>query len=190
MLDFQASRWLNAGEVPRQAGNNHPTSIPTGVFKTRDGHINIATAGGEMWKRLCKAIDAPALLDNPQYATGPARLKNRDALNAAIDSYLADRTSADWIERLNKAGVPCGMINTIDQVFADPQVAHLGIVQEIETGDARGNLKVVGQPVSLGRTPSRLAAAPPERGEHTEEILREFGFTDAEIASLRAAKVV
>jgi formyl-CoA transferase len=190
MLDFQASRWLNASEVPGQAGNNHPTSIPTGVFKTRDGHINIATAGGEMWKCLCKAIDAPALLDNPQYATGPARLKNRDALNAAIDTYLADRTSAEWIERLNKAGVPCGMINAIDQVFADPQVEHLGIVQEIETGDARGNLKVVGQPVSLGRTPSRLAAAPPERGEHTEEILREFGFTDAEIASLRATKVV
>src|SRR5437773_1304282 len=77
MLDFQASRWLNAAEVPTQAGNNHPTSIPTGVFETRDGHINIATAGGEMWKRLCRAIDATALLDNAQYATGPARLKNR-----------------------------------------------------------------------------------------------------------------
>jgi len=190
MLDFQASRWLNAGEVPRQAGNNHPTSIPTGVYKTRDGYINIATAGGEMWQRLCKAIDAPALLENPHYATAAARLKHRDALNAAIDSYLADRTSAEWIARLNEAGVPCGTINTIDEVFQDPQVQHLGIVQDIATGGARGTLHVVGQPMSLARTPSRLAAPPPERGAHTHEVLREFGFSDAEIAALREKKVV
>jgi TatD DNase family protein len=111
-------------------------------------------------------------------------------ITACKTRCLADRTSAEWIERLNAAGVPCGMINTIDKVFADPQVAHLGIVQDIDTGDARGNLKVVGQPVSLGRTPSRLAAAPPERGQHCEEVLREFGFTDAEIAELRQAKVI
>ena len=190
MLDFQASRWLNAGEVPGQAGNNHPTSVPTGVFKTRDGYINIATAGGQMWERLCKALDAPALLGNPHYATGPARLKHRDALNAAIDSYLAHRPSAEWIERLNAAGVPCGAINSIDKVFADPQVTHLGIVQQIETGDALGIQKVVGQPVTLGRTPSRLAAPPPKRGQHTEEVLQEFGFSEAEIAALREAKAI
>jgi crotonobetainyl-CoA:carnitine CoA-transferase CaiB-like acyl-CoA transferase len=190
MLDFQASRWLNAGEVPAQAGNNHPTSVPTGVFKTRDGYINIATAGGEMWERLCKALDAPGLLANPQFATGRARLENRDVLNAAIDAHLAHRTSADWIERLNAAGVPTGAINSIDQVFADPQVAHLGIVQQIETGDARGTLKVVGQPVSLARTPTRLAAPPPERGQHTAEVLSEFGFTAAEIAALREEKII
>src|SRR5262249_52089417 len=190
MLDFQASRWLNAGEVPGQAGNNHPTSVPTGVFKTRDGYINIATAGRQMWERLCKALDAPALLGDPQYATGAGRLKHRDALNAAIDAYLAHRTSAQWIERLNAVGVPCGAINAMDEVFADPQVTHLGIVQQIETGDARATLKVVGQPVSLGRTPSRLAAPPPERGQHTVEVLREFGITDAEIGALREEKVV
>jgi len=190
MLDFQASRWLNAGEVPGQAGNNHPTSVPTGVFKTRDGYINIATAGGEMWERLCKALEAPDLRANPRFATGRARLENRDALNAAIDAQLAHRTSADWIERLNAAGVPTGAINSIDLVFADPQVAHLGIVQQIETGDARGTLKVVGQPVSLGRTPTRLVAPPPERGQHTGEVLSEFGFTAQEIAALREAKVI
>jgi len=190
MLDFQAARWLVKGEVAKQAGNNHPTSIPTGVFKTRDGYINIATAGGQMWERLCKALDAPALLGNPHYATGPARLKHRDALNAAIDSYLAHRPSAEWIERLNAAGVPCGAINSIDKVFADPQVTHLGIVQQIETGDARSIQKVVGQPVTLGRTPSRLAAPPPKRGQHTEEVLQEFGFSEAEIAALREAKAI
>jgi formyl-CoA transferase len=190
MLDFQASRWLNAGEVPGQAGNNHPTSVPTGVFKTRDGYINIATAGGQMWERLCKALEAPNLLANPRFATSRARLENRDGLNAAIEAHLAHRTSEDWIERLNAEGVPTGAINSIEQVFADPQVAHLGIVQQIETGDARATLKVVGQPVSLGRTPTRLAAPPPERGEHTLEVLSEFGFTAAEIAALSEAKVI
>jgi crotonobetainyl-CoA:carnitine CoA-transferase CaiB-like acyl-CoA transferase len=181
MLDFQASRWLNAGEVPPQAGNNHPTSIPTGAFKTRDGYINIAVAGGRIWE---------ALMQDPKYATGPSRLKNRDELNGVIDTYLAGGTSAEWVERLNEAGVPCGPIYAIDEVFADPQVKHLGIVQEIETGDARGLLRVVGQPVSLSRTPSSLVAAPPERSQHTDEVLSEFGFSAAEIASLRKTKVI
>ena len=188
MLDFQASRWLNASEVPKQAGNNHPTSIPTGVFKTRDGHINVAAVGGALWERLCRAIGAEALLKKPAYAAAAARLANRDALNAELGEYFAKRTSAEWVDTLNEAGVPCGPIHSIDQVFEDPQVEHLGIVQEMETG--HGTLRVVGQPVGLGRTPSRLVARPPERGEHTAEVLREFGFPEAEIERLRAAKVV
>jgi crotonobetainyl-CoA:carnitine CoA-transferase CaiB-like acyl-CoA transferase len=188
MLDFQASRWLNAREVPPQAGNNHPTSIPTGVFKTRDGHINIAAVGGAMWERLCRAIGAEALMARPEYATAAARLSNRDALNAELGTYLTSRSSAEWVETLNEAGVPCGPIYSIDEVFTDPQVEHLAMVEEIATG--RGTLRVVGQPVALGRTPSRLVAAPPERGEHTLEVLREFGFSDAEIARLRESKVV
>lgn len=190
MLDFQASRWLNDREVPPQAGNDHPTSIPTGVFKTRDGHINIAAAGSAIWQRLCRAIGAEALIDHPDYATASARSKNRKALNAAIDQRLADGTSAEWVDRLNTAGVPCGPIYSIDKVFSDPQVEHLGIVQKIETGDARGMLSVVGQPVSLGRTPSKLVAAPPEAGQHTQEVLRQFGFSQDEIADLQSAKVI
>ena len=174
MLDFQASRWLNAGEVPPQAGNNHPTSIPTGVFKTRDGHIN--------------AIGAEALIDRPEYATAAARLKNRDALNAELETYLTGRTSTEWVDRLNEAGVPCGPIHSIDKVFADPQVKHLDIVREIAT--AGGTLRVVGQPVTLSRTPSRVVAPPPGRGEHTGEVLREFGFSDAEIEKLRRDRVI
>ncbi len=189
MLDFQAARWLQKQEVPKQAGNNHPTSIPTGVFKTADGHINIATTGTAIWQRMCVAIDAKELLDKPEYATGQARLQNRDALNAELDRYLSRRTSAEWVDRLNEAGVPCGPIYSIDQVFADPQVEHLGIAQEVATHD-RGPLRVVGQPVGLSRTGSRIAAPPPEVGEHTDEVLREFGFEDAEIARLRAAKAV
>ena len=188
MLDFQASRWLNAGEVPRQAGNNHPTSIPTGVFKTRDGHINIAAVGGALWERLCRAIGAEPLMERREYATAAARQANRDALNAELQTYLGARSSAEWVQRLNEAGVPCGPIHSIDQVFADPQVQHLGIVREIATGN--GTLRVLGQPVTLGRTPSRVTSPPPGRGEHTGEVLREFGFSDEEITRLRRDKVI
>jgi crotonobetainyl-CoA:carnitine CoA-transferase CaiB-like acyl-CoA transferase len=184
MLDFQASRWLNAREVPKQAGNNHPTSIPTGVFKTSDGHINVAAVGGTMWERLCHAIGAEALLTDPAYATAAARSKNRDALNAVLDTYFVQRPGAEWVEKLNAAGVPCGPIYSMDQVFADPQVEHLGIVQSLD------KLRVVGQPMTLGRTPSRLVAKPPGRGEHTSEVLREAGFSEAEIESLRKGKVI
>jgi formyl-CoA transferase len=184
MLDFQASRWLNAREVPKQAGNNHPTSIPTGVFKTSDGHINVAAVGGTMWERLCHAIGAEALLADPAYATAAARSKNRDALNALLDTYFVQRPGAEWVEKLNAAGVPCGPIYSMDEVFADPQVEHLGIVQSLE------KLRVVGQPMTLGRTPSRLVAKPPGRGEHTSEVLRDAGFSEFEIDSLRKARVI
>jgi crotonobetainyl-CoA:carnitine CoA-transferase CaiB-like acyl-CoA transferase len=190
MLDFQAARWLNEGQVPGQAGNNHPTSIPTGVFKTKDGHINIATAGGTMWQRLCRAIGAEALLEHPDYATAAARSKNRNALNVEIERYLAGGTSAEWVERMSAAEVPCGPIYAMDEMFNDPQVEHLGVVGHVETSDKRGTLHLLNQPVSLSRTPSRLVGAPPERGEHTEEVLREFGFSEADVAELRKTKVI
>jgi formyl-CoA transferase len=189
MLDFQASRYLVEGEVAKQAGNNHPTSIPTGAFKTRDGYINIATTGGRMWERFCRSIDADALLRKPEYKTEASRSKNRDALNAEIENHLQSRTGAEWVERLNQAGVPCGPIYSIDQVFADPQVRHLGIAQNVG-GRAKNSLRLVGQPVSLSRTRSRLAVRPPKLGEHTDAVLREFGFSAREVAALHKAKAV
>jgi formyl-CoA transferase len=189
MLDFQAARWLIKHEVPGQAGNNHPTSIPTGVFKTTDGHINVACAGQKIWERFCQAVDAPRLAQSPDYATAAARLKNRDALNAEIDKILVHRSSADWVAALNEAGVPCGPIYAIDQVFSDPQVEHLGIAQSVAKPDGE-TLTVVGQPVELSRTPSRIAAPPPEIGQHTDEVLKEFGYGDGEIAALRQANAI
>jgi formyl-CoA transferase len=188
MLDFQAARWLIKGEVPPQAGNNHPTSIPTGVFKTADGHINIASTGGKMWEKLCQTLGTPELAKDPDYATGPLRSKNRDALNAAIERQTVRRTSAEWVDMLNTAGVPCGPIYSIDQVFDDPQVKHLGIAQPVRKRDKE--LRVVGQPVSMSRTPSRIVAPPPDVGEHTEEVLQEFGFSRDEIDCLRKAKAI
>jgi crotonobetainyl-CoA:carnitine CoA-transferase CaiB-like acyl-CoA transferase len=189
MLDFQGSRYLVKGEVAKQAGNNHPTSIPTGVFKTRDGYINIATAGQKTWQRFCEAVGATALMERPEYKTAEARSKNRDALSPEIDNYLAAATSAEWVERLNKAGVPSGPIYSIDQVFADPQVQHLGIVQSVTMKD-KSKMRLLGQPVGLSRTPSRLAARPPDLGEHTNAILKEFSFSVRDIAALHKAKAL
>jgi crotonobetainyl-CoA:carnitine CoA-transferase CaiB-like acyl-CoA transferase len=188
MLDFQAARYLVQGEVARQAGNNHPTTIPTGVFKTRDGTINIATTGHKMWVRLCRTIDADVLLEKPEYQTTAARSQNRDALNAEIETYLKSRTSAEWVERFNKEGVPSGPIYSIDQVFADPQVRHLGIAQSV--AGTKPALRLVGQPISMSRTPSRLVARPPKLGEHTDAVLKEFGFSARQIAALHKANAV
>src|SRR5246500_2208468 len=175
MLDFQAARWLLAGEVPEQAGNNHPTAIPTGVFVTADGHINIAGSGPELFARLCKALGAEQLATDPAYSSGKARLRNRDQLNAAIEAITRTRPSAEWIEILNRAGVPCGPIYRIDQVFADPQVQHIGIARTIES-PAHGRQELVGQAVELSRTPWELRAPTPEKGEHTDAVLNALGY--------------
>ena len=184
MLDFQAARWLMQGEVARQAGNNHPTSIPTGVFRTRDGHLNVAASGGRIWLRLCDAIGAPELAEHPDYKTGALRSEHRDRLHVDIEQRLAARTTAEWVDVLNAAGVPCGPIYAIDEAFADPQVRQLGMVQEV------GDVPYLGQPVTLSRTPSRVVAHPPALGEHTAEVLREIGFDDAGIARLRSEGIV
>src|SRR5271169_3112997 len=189
MLDFQAARYLVQGEVAKQAGNNHPTSIPTGVFKTKDGYINIAATGAKIWQRFCEAIEAPAIAQNPNYQSGASRSANRDALNAEIGSYLIGRTSAEWIDRLNQAGVPCGPIYAIDQMFADPQVQHLRMAQTVTKRD-KSKMGLVAQPVTLSRTPSRFVAPPPELGEHTDSVLKEFGFKPKEIAALHKANAV
>jgi crotonobetainyl-CoA:carnitine CoA-transferase CaiB-like acyl-CoA transferase len=189
MLDFQAARWLMDKDVAPQAGNDHPTSIPTGVFKTSDGYINIATTGGRIWQRFCEALGAPDLVNRPEYATGPDRSKNRKAINAEINKLTEKKSSETWVKEFNAAGVPCGPIYSIDQVFADAQVEHLGIAQDVPNDEGR-HIRLVGQPFTLSRTPSKMAARPPEFGEQTEEVLAEFGFTKDEIGSLREKKIV
>ena len=189
MLDFQAARWLQMHEVAKQAGNNHPTSIPTGVFTTADGHINVATTGQVMWQRVCEAIGAPELKDRPDFKSGDLRSKNRDAVNAEIEKRTVGKTGAEWIDIFNKTGVPCGPIYSIDQVFADQQVKHLGIAQSGRRPDGSEQV-FVGQPVALSRTPSKIVATPPAQGQHTDEVLKEFGFADKEIEELHRAKAV
>ncbi|MFI5010924.1 MAG: CaiB/BaiF CoA transferase family protein [Hyphomicrobiales bacterium] len=189
LLDFQAARWLIAKDVPGQAGNDHPTAIPTGVFPTSDGHINIAASGDHIYKRCCVALGAPHLIGDPAYATDTARSKNRAALNAAIGEITRKKSSAEWIALLNAAGVPCGPIYKMDEVFADPQVRHLGMATPMRR-KTLGDTEVVNQAVQLSRTPSRIRMPTPDKGEHTDEVLRELGYDDVAITGLRQRGVV
>ncbi len=159
------------------------------MFQTSDGYINLAVAGGAIWERFCKSVGAERWIADPRYKTGPDRSKNRDALNAEIEAVTRGKDSAAWIEIFNKAGVPAGPIYNIDQVFADPQVKHLKMEQTVHS-DAIGDINLVAQGVGLSRTPSTFAVAPPERGEHTDEVLSEIGLSPNEIADLKKRNVV
>jgi len=190
MLDFQAAQWLIDGRVPGQHGNEHPLTVPTGVFQTRDGYLNIAAIGQTMWVRLCEALGLPELVGAPGLGSDPERVANRDRVNAAVGEALLTRTTAEWTERLLKAGVPCGPIHTIDNVFADPQVQHLGIRWPMKHPQL-GDISLVGQPMRLSRHPRPDTAKPaPQQGDDTDAILRELGYSNERIAELRAATVV
>jgi crotonobetainyl-CoA:carnitine CoA-transferase CaiB-like acyl-CoA transferase len=188
MLDFQASRWLMDGDVPGQAGNDHPTSIPTGVFKTSDGHINIAVAGQAMWLKFKALFNEPGF-DDPDFSDGKARSKNRKKLNALIDAHTIKQTSAHWIETFNRAGVPSGEINSIDQVFGLEQVRHLGLAQPMQSQE-RGETEVVGQPILMSRSKSTVRRPPPLLGQHTGEVLAELGFGEHDIRQFRNEGVI
>ena len=189
LLDFQAARYLMKSEVPEQVGNDHPTSMPTSAYKTADGYINVAASGDGMWKRLCKAIGREELLSREEFSTGEKRAANRAALNAAINEALAKKPSAHWIEAINAAGVPTGPIYRIDQVFADPQVKHLGVSAEVEH-PRLGRFRILSQAARLSRTPATVRSPLPEVGAHTDEILAELGFQKSEISKLRQEKVI
>jgi len=187
MLDFQAARWTMQGEVPGQAGNNHPTAVPTGVYPTADGYINIAAAGDNLYERCLKSLGRSELAEDPDYATPAARSKNRDALNEKLAAVTRTKTSAEWIDIMTVAGVPSGPINTIDKTFAEPQVQHLGIATKVCHGEL-GEFDVVGQPINMSDSERATQLSPaPDPGEHTDEILASIGYDSAAIDALRKA---
>jgi len=189
LLDFQAARYLMTGVPPGQAGNDHPTSMPTSAYKTKDGYMNIAATGEAMWRRVCEGLGRKDLLEREDFKGEANRSKNRVALNAEINAALAARTTAEWIEVLTGAEVPCGPIYAIDQMFADPQVRHIGAAVSAKSAKL-GEIRIVNQAVGLSRTPARIATAPPELGEHTAEVLEELGYSRAGIEALRQKKVI
>ena len=189
MLDFQAARWLSENHVAGQAGNNHPTSVPTGVFKTSDGSINLAVAGETIWKRFVEAVDKGEWLEMDEFKNAKERLKNRDYLNKLIEEVTITKTSDEWVKKLEKVGVPCGPINSIDKVFDDPQVKHLGIAQSIDTIPF-GQTQLVGQPFNLSRSPSIMKQRPPEKGEHNEDVLLDLGYSSEELDELKSKNII
>ena len=189
MLDFQAARYLMEDVVPGQAGNDHPTSFPTSVFPTSDGHINIGAAGEVIWSRLCTALDAPEWVSDPRFEANLKRSQNRVELHALISERTKRKSSAEWLSIFAEAGVASGPIHDMEGLFADPQVQHLGIAEAIDTS-CFGETRMMAQPFALSRTPSRLAVSPPERGEQTDEILAGLGISEDEIKDLRARSVV
>jgi crotonobetainyl-CoA:carnitine CoA-transferase CaiB-like acyl-CoA transferase len=189
MLDFQAARWLISGEIAPQVGNDHPTSMPTGLFPTADGAVNIAVSGEVIWQRFAEAMGHPEWIADARFADQYKRKENRNALNAAITQVTKTRQSNELVEAMIAAGVPSGPANRIDEVFADPQVKHLDVATDIDTLPF-GPTQLVGQPVALTRTPTRMAAHPPDRGEHTDEILADIGLSSGEIAGLRQRNVI
>jgi formyl-CoA transferase len=189
LLDFQAARYTMDGQVPPQVGNDHPTSMPTSAYRTADGFINGAASGSAIWKRLCDAIGRPDLLSDPRFASAQGRATHRTALAEEINAVLASRPSLEWVESLNAAGVPCGPIHAMDEVFADAQVRHLNAAVAVEH-PTLGTLNILNQAIKLSRTPGAVVTATPERGEHSDEILGEIGLSAAQVAELRASGAI
>jgi len=189
MMDFQAAKYLQKGEIPVQVGNDHPTSMPTSCYECLDGYINVAATGQVMWLSLCDAIGKPELKDDSRFITEPLRVKHRDDLNAIFIQVFKSKEKSYWVKLLNEAGVPTGPIYDMAEVFADPQVISQEMVAEV-THPKIGKLKLVNQALKLSRTPAKVKTATPELGQNTQEILKELDYSAAEIATLITNKIV
>ena len=189
LMDFQAARYLVDGAVATRVGNDHPTSMPTSAYRTRDGYLNIGVGGDDMWRRLCEALGQPELASQPRFADDPSRVRNRSELNAILNELFAARTTDEWVGVLDSADVPCGPIYAMDQVFADPQVRHAGIAESV-VHPRRGDIDLISQVVSLQRTPAQISFPLEDKGASTEAVLTEIGLGPAEIASLREHHVI
>lgn len=189
MMDFQAARWTNDHDEPTPAGNDHPTSSPMGLFEGSDGSFNLGASGDGNWRRLCDTVGRPEWLEDPGYASEKLRVQNREPLNAALNEIFRTRPVQYWVDSLNAAGVPAGPVYSMSQVFEDEQVRHLQASQPVKASNGQ-TMNLISQPVVLSRTPASLQTAAPEWGEHTDEILAEAGFGEADIARFRADGVV
>ncbi|MDH0421833.1 MULTISPECIES: CoA transferase [Delftia] len=189
LMDFQAARYLNEGDLPVQVGNDHPTSSPMGLFNARDGAFNLGASGEGNWKRLCDCLGEAAWLQDPRYASEKLRVRHRTALNEALARRFRERDVAHWVKLLNDAGVPAGPVYSMPEVFDDPQVRHLGVAQAVP-GDDGSSYRLISQPVTLERTPAGIARPAPGWGEHTQEVLAEIGYGTADVQRMRSEGVV
>jgi len=189
LLDFQASRYLMKGEVAKQTGNDHPTMTPSSVFPTSDGHINLSASSGRLYERLCDICGKPEWKTHPQFGKLVERTANRPAFNEALGDVLKEKPTAYWVEKFDEAGIPAGPINTIDKVFADPQVQHLGIAAPLKSPHY-GDTKIVGSALNFPGVTKEIRSPTPEAGAHTDEVLQWLGYTANDIDQMRASKAV
>lgn len=189
MLDFQAARWTVDGDLPPQAGNDHPTLGPMGMYATADGHMNIAAPWGRIWRRFCTVIDRPELLEDERFANPVDRTANRGELNHLLNEALASKTTAEWVELMNAEGIPSGPVNDVEQAFSDPQVQHLGVAAPI-AHPAVGQIEIVRNATNIEGHPNDIRRPSPVAGEHSDEILAEFGLSPDDVAELRKQGVI
>jgi crotonobetainyl-CoA:carnitine CoA-transferase CaiB-like acyl-CoA transferase len=189
MMDFQAARWTIDGDVPGQAGNHHPTNVPMGCFATADGYLNVGAAGGRLLGAFAAAIGLPALPDDPRFDTLAKRSANRAELNALVAGRLRSRATAEWVTALTEAGVPCGPVYRMDEVFADPQVRHLAMTQDVRH-PALGPLALIRNAVRMTGEPGTVRTPSPDPGDHTAEVLTSLGYSPAQVEELRAEAAI
>jgi formyl-CoA transferase len=189
LMDFQAARWLMDGEVPGQMGNDHPTMAPMGVFPTADGHVNIAASSPAQFERFCEAAGRPEWPKDERWSSTRRRGENRAALNAAIAEVTRERPSGYWVERLEAAGIPCGPILAVDQVFDDPQVKHLRMAAPADHPRI-GATHMVDSPLNLEGLETRVRSVAPLAAADTDAVLSELGYGEAEIAEMRRAGAI
>ncbi|MEI7680276.1 MAG: CoA transferase [Betaproteobacteria bacterium] len=189
MLDLQGSRYLVKGEVAKQAGNDHPTLTPTGVFPTSDGYMNIAASSGRLWERLCDTLGHSEWKTKPEWNTVVGRTKDRAGVNGAISAVTKTQTGEYWTGKFDAAGIPAGPINTIDRVFNDPQVKHVGMAAPVDS-PLFGKTHYVANPLNMTGSTRDIRMCAPEPGQHSDEVLAWLGMSTEEIATLRNNKVI
>ena len=185
LLDFQAARWLMAGEVAGQMGNDHPTIAPMGVFPTADGHVNIAASTPGQFQHFCEVAGRLDWPNDPRWSSSRRRTENRAVLNEAIGEATREHSSAWWVERLEAAGVPCGPILSIDQVFADPQVKHLRMAAPAQH-PRLGAMEMVDSPINMQGLETTIRSVAPTTAADTDQVLAELGYAPDEVAAMRA----
>ena len=189
LCDFQAARYLIDGDIPAATGNDHPFSTPMGTFQSSNGHFNIGASGTKQYRSLCEVLNRLDLRDEPRYQQNPGRLQDRAFLNAELNQGFATNTTELWVQLLNDAGVPCGPIYNMQQVFDDPQVQHLHAAVDLQH-PRRGDIRVVAQPFKLSRTPSSVKFTQRDLGEDNDDILGELGYSSDTIAQFKLKKVI
>jgi crotonobetainyl-CoA:carnitine CoA-transferase CaiB-like acyl-CoA transferase len=189
LLTYQAGNYFATGQVPGRMGNRHPTIVPYESFHAADGEFVIAGGNDEIWRRLCKVIGRPDLADDPRYRSNADRVMHYDAVKAELEQALQRRSREEWVRLLTEAGVPCGSVREISEVLADPQIVAREMVREVAHPTV-GAARVINSPVKMSATPTSVRTAPPTLGQHTSSVMRELGYDDRQIETLKAARVI